>query len=98
MTDNSWTPIHHEDAAEEVATVDRQATKPNPDKPKTDHGLPIPMAMSLLIPPDFIAALSATAGALSEVASEMGENTRALRELIEEIKRALPENPPVSET
>jgi hypothetical protein len=81
MSDSPWAPIHHESADSEPAAKPRAAAKPKPEDKQ------VPMALSLAIPADFIATMSAVAGALSEVASAMADNTKAMKELVAEMKK-----------
>lgn len=88
---DAWAPVHHEQIDDEADQGQGQGgAKPRtPAAKKSDlASTHVPMALSLAIPADFIATMSAVAGAMSEVASAMADNTAATRDLIEELRAA----------
>ncbi|HXJ61880.1 MAG TPA: hypothetical protein VNU68_35015 [Verrucomicrobiae bacterium] len=67
MSGGEWDPIAHHDADEPPA---KPATKPKPKgKKKSTGGVPAPVGMMLMVPPDFIAAISSLAGTQERIAS-----------------------------
>lgn len=82
MSGSPWAPVHHEQIDDESdAGTETRAPSPRKTdgKPKSDDKH-VPMALSLAIPADFIATMSAVAGAMSEVASAMADQTKAMME------------------
>jgi hypothetical protein len=89
MSDH-WMPVHHEDedAEPEPAPAPKPRSEPKRDEPKTLQGTPIPMAMSLLIPPDFIAAISALVGTQADLVKQISELTTKIGDLAETMSRS----------
>lgn len=87
---DAWAPVHHEQIDDEADQGQGQGgAKPRtPAAKKSDLASEhVPMALSLAIPADFIATMSAVAGAMSEVASAMADNTKAMKELVAQMKK-----------
>jgi hypothetical protein len=90
-----WAPVQHMDAPPPEKPKPKPKPKPvDPKPPKGDEpttlkGMPTPMAMSLLIPPDFIAAVSNLAGAMAAHTAEMAKMTAAMAEQSESLEAAM---------
>lgn len=89
---SDWAPLAHEDSDDEAEKPDAKARKdkpsdpPNKDKPATLDGMPFPMAMAMLIPPDAIAAIMSLAGTQERIASAIDKQTEAMAALTRELK------------
>jgi hypothetical protein len=81
-----WSPVHHEDDEPEptpaAATAPRPETEPKRDEPARHTA--VPMAMSLLIPPDFIAAISALVGTQAELVKQIDRLTKKIGEMVDQ--------------
>jgi hypothetical protein len=82
-----WTPIHHEEIEPDPTPAAAPKPKPKSDEPKTLQGTPIPMAMSLLIPPDFIAAISALVGTQADLNKQISDLATKIDGLVEAMGR-----------
>lgn len=89
MSDDPWAVVQHEDEPPPNPEPASDPPLPKADEPKTLHGTPIPMAMSLLIPPDFISAISALVGTQAALTTQIEKLVSGLSEWTEGIEAAI---------
>jgi hypothetical protein len=82
-----WAAVHHEDAEPEPAPAPKPRSEPKRDRSPAAKDTPVPVVMSLMIPADFIAAISALVEGQAALVEQMGDLTAKLGDLVEATTR-----------